>query len=411
MSCSGPSSEELPSRWPTLQEDLFFVACSLVSPRDIINMKLTCKDWRDKAPRVYHAVSPLWVSLTSGRVLFGCPVHQLLFSIREQFNIPEAHYSSSNDSLVTLVEKSGQIWVAQIVGGLIRMLPKQMDHAMGIQQAISWIVHEDSFGTFTIGGDGQNVCISMHGHPMGWMRWTYECSTPFYLSETSAPVIKDGCVFCIGVNCEMGVFDLDERTWTILFPMTLYWPSSAQQNNYLMVSGEDFFACIVSTHFTGEESPVTVLKLNFEKQRWERIRSLEGRVIFTGGSTSALMQTGAPSLQDRIFLPHVDELRRVTECVIRKQDEDVFFMVDKVHQGSVEPVNFTCWIHGDENTRSSKPGGPPRTLRPPCTISEYELPAGTWIQLRAFPADDEEAAVCFIGPAPRPEESKASVDI
>ncbi|KAL6894008.1 hypothetical protein ACP4OV_008106 [Aristida adscensionis] len=209
---------QLPSKWPSIPEELLHLVCCLVSPKDIINMKLCCRDWLDNTPAVVQASNPFFVSLNSKRVLFGSPLHKTIFSVKQRGEMLEAEYCSSNDGLITLMDKNGRISVFEPANGGMRMLPLQSSNDIPVQQAISWCVTADSFGTLTIGGNGKVISASLHGHSLGWMSRRFPCDRSFCLLKLSAPVLQDGRVYCLGANCRLGVYDLDQRSWTVINP-------------------------------------------------------------------------------------------------------------------------------------------------------------------------------------------------
>jgi hypothetical protein len=241
-----------------------------LSAKESTRMKCVCKNWCNSTPRYFLADHPMWFVPKSGRMLFGSPVHERMFSIRHDRQLPTVEYLSASQDLLTFLEGKN-IWVLNVIRGFLNKLPDLDDDIERISQAISWNVVSDMFATFTISGYAEEVTISLYWRPTGWMSMKYQCQDPFFPAENSAPVVKENSVYCLGTNGQIGIFNMETRKWRVQ-PPSITWPLLVSQTCHLVSTPNAINAVIVNTE--GCVHPPMMLRLDMNKREWDSIRSL-----------------------------------------------------------------------------------------------------------------------------------------
>jgi len=340
-------------------------------------------------------ILPHATSWQSGRMLFGSPVHERMFSIRHDRQLPTVEYLSASQDLLTFLEGKN-IWVLNVIRGFLNKLPDLDDDIERISQAISWNVVSDMFATFTISGYAEEVTISLYWRPTGWMSMKYQCQDPFFPAENSAPVVKENSVYCLGTHGQIGIFNMETRKWRVQ-PPSITWPLLVSQTCHLVSTPNAINAVIVNTE--GCVHPPMMLRLDMNKREWDSIWSLGGRSAFTGGrSASSFIDNRGSFMGNRIYLPYSRGHYFLIEASIVVSEGQTFF---RVEDESTANLKFSWFLLDDNNVIQGRPGQPSRKRNRDSFTGDQELPYGTYIDFNKR-ISDEEILMIPAGPPTRP---------
>lgn len=254
-------------------------------------------------------------------MLFASPTYGIMFLVKHNYQLPSIRCLSSAGNIITLVGKERDVWVLNARSGYLEKLPAMLGDIDPIRQALSWTLTLDYCATFALSGDSEEVTVSIHWMSTGWVSRRYTCQHPFFPAINSAPLRMDNNIYCLDINCHIGIFDLDTGLWRVQ-PPSIFWSLYTYQSCHLM-STEDGIAAIV-VHKEHRHPPI-MLRLDLEQKLWYQIRSLGGKSVFTGGPTSLAIEKANHSTKNKVYLPSIRGGYSLTEASVRLLNGQIIF--------------------------------------------------------------------------------------
>ncbi|XP_020269652.1 F-box/kelch-repeat protein At1g57790-like [Asparagus officinalis] len=152
-----------------------------------------------------------------------------------------------------------------------------------------------------------DIYVWRHGEDE-WSQEEFESNLPFQVGCNN-PVFHEGLFYCLGREGNLGVYNPEEETWTVLDrPRPLF----SRRSNCLQ--GHDCFLVesaenkeLMSVFVFNDGERVTVSRLDESKMAWRNVDDLGDEMIFVDARSSISVVSPSKETGNRIYLPRFSD--------------------------------------------------------------------------------------------------------
>ncbi|CAM0954953.1 unnamed protein product [Alopecurus aequalis] len=144
----------------------------------------------------------------------------------------------------------------------------------------------------------------------------------FRMSHSCNPVMHKGKLYCLGEEGDLGVYDPIKTRWRVLPKPSGFAPGIPYKNCYLVQSEGELLAALTGSNGT----PVHVLKLDEKNMKWKMVKSLGGRALFTGTTSSLSMASPLQAMANKVYLPKFYGRPQVIQAELASSGGRLFFV-------------------------------------------------------------------------------------
>lgn len=325
--------------WSNLAIHVLELISSQLSPSDRPHFALTCKHWNSAVGPTYPAdICPLLLNCPrwgSNVIRYYSPYFNKNFELDCPFDLSGATLCSSSNRWVMLGWEN-KIMLADPITGISHEVPLE-EVILFSQYGFFWDPTTSKFQIFGISNGGyEDVDIGIFDGE-SWFWSTYESGLPFFLSSHSNPVLCRGNFYCLGSGGELGVYNLEEDTWTVLMTK----PNKfSYEECYLLESEGELFSVLIGKYGL----PLHVLRLDERKMMWEKVEKLEGRSLFLGSLTSVSSNsTTLESMENKVFFPRFHGDVEVIRAEVKYSSGRAFFVPKMNGENKRKDESNICW--------------------------------------------------------------------
>ncbi|XP_072968410.1 F-box/kelch-repeat protein At1g57790-like [Typha angustifolia] len=316
--------------WSDLPLDVLRLVASRVPLPDHPHMSLVCKTWRRSVRQVYPADrSPVLLHYKRwGSGIFHCysPLFNKTFVLRCPADLSGTKICSARDGWLML-RRNSQVILANPITGVAHhlALPQHCHYFM----YVSFAGPPSDCTVFAIETFiPESVRISVYRRGSWASPRTYENNCRFKISPRSNPVYHRGSFYCLGSKGELGVYDPEKDTWTVLAkPINFYPAKSSNCGESFLIESEGELLSVLTGKFGRR---VRVFRLNEVDMVWEKIESLVGRRRRSLFVRSAMSISSTPSIDHRmnnkVYFPRVHGEPEIIESEVERSGDRIFFV-------------------------------------------------------------------------------------
>lgn len=349
------SAEELKEQeeqqiWSHLPTELLESIVSLITLKDNIRVSAVCKKWYSVAISVRVVNKAPWI--------MHFPKYGDLFEFydpsRRQthtIHFPELQgcrvcYTKDNWLLAYRPTTQRVLFFNPFTRELIK-LPK-FEMAYQIVAFSSAPVSSDCI-LFTVRHVSPTVVAISTCYP-GATQWTtvnHRSRLPFVSSIWNKVVFCKGLFYCLSLTGWLGVFDPQERTWTIRIVAPPKCPESFYSKSWwkgkFMTEHKGDIIVIYTCHV---ENPI-VYKLDLTNKVWKEMRTLAGATLFASFLTSYAKVDLLGVSRNSVYFPKVRFYGK--RCISYSLDKSRYYPKKQCHDwGELDPFE-SIWIEPPED--------------------------------------------------------------
>ncbi|CAN6174203.1 unnamed protein product [Urochloa humidicola] len=338
--------------WSSIPADLLKTILELLPWSSHPSFAATCRHWRSAVPPFYPAwITPLLLSAAdvgSTNLRLYSPYYHKNFELDQTLESPGAMLCCAKGHRVMLYRHVGDndkvVVDADLLTGDI------LDLYLPECTCFNFVVYD---GRQRLIGVGAHVVLQAarsvrSDDGEGWCAWEFAESwaegSEFMASPVTNPVLHRGLLYLLGTGGRLAVHDdsrHDEGFRILDMPKGF---GIECDDCYLFESDEGELMAVLMGH---NGSPVHVVRLNEERMEWEKVDSLKGRALFTGTLTTIMVKTDIEWMQNKIFVPRVDDWpETIFVDLVNREGELAFVPIST----RVEQYGGTCgksiWVCG-----------------------------------------------------------------
>ncbi|PIA34166.1 hypothetical protein AQUCO_03800028v1 [Aquilegia coerulea] len=302
--------------WKDLPKELLELVFSSLSLGDCIRFRLTCKSWISITPILHTNCLPNafewgyqegpWL-MSFLRNKGACKLYHPIYSDVYTMNIPELAGAT--------IRSANYGWLLMSQGELsfFFLNPFTMETIELPDMERGYLFTGMSFSSpptsadfVVIGYLGSLISVYRKGQET-WCDYELDAKWEFAASPCS-PAFCDGIFYCLSKNGKLGLFDptaiTEESQWKII-PKSQLFPYSdvSSYTNCVKIFIVEYDGEILSVFVGYLGKSVLIYKLNRREMKWERLESLDDKVLFLSHTASMLLPARLKGIENRIYFP------------------------------------------------------------------------------------------------------------